>query len=308
MVAKTVAAPTTETQVQGDAGNQAADAAGSAEVKAYFDAQGKGSVKGVPESTEGEAPPAPEVDEFPELTEAKKAAAEATEERVARETTSRIEREAQERQAAVRATEAGKQFQANYAARVNNTRDEVLNALIGLNADPDQARAFAEKIAARLNEHHADGLKLYESEAVQAVSSAFNRDFNTGIAGVLDKDEALAFFGTTDKPASYPDTATAFKAFKAAVTKDMVTEKEATAREKTAVLKYHQWNVDNGRLVGTRSKPQAANGSGGGTGTTEPKDWNEVTQMVTGSHPSGRRLTTAESRVYAQRFGHKIPR
>lgn len=263
MVAEAVAAPVTET-TQGNASEPAADAAESQEVNDYFSSKGKESEKPASESVGEEAPPE---DEFPELTEARRATAAATEERVERETVARIERETRERQAAIRATEQGQQFAKNYADRVNTTRQEVYDDLTQAGYSHEQALEKANKYANRLNEHHADGLKLYEPQAVELVAGSFNASFNDGMRDVLTKDEQRAFFGEVGAPTVYGSVKEALAAAVAVKTKDLLTPKEATAQAKAEVLKYQKWLEDNNRLVGTRSTRRAVTGTSGNSKT-----------------------------------------
>ncbi len=212
-------------------------------------------------------PAAEPTEEFPALREASEAAAAAASERAARETTARIEREAEARQAQVRATQEGQRFQQNYQGRVDTTRTEVYNALIGLGGDATQAQAFAERIANRLNEHHQDGLKLFEPAAYATAAATFDSQFNQSVFSALEtKDAREAYLGTTEKPRGYSSVTEALPAVVEAARVGYVTKSEAKAQAKTEVLKYQKWLEDNKRLVGTRSVRQSVTGSPPGTG------------------------------------------
>lgn len=250
----------TEVLQQGDAANQATDAAengnqidaAEADVSAFLESSKEGTSKG---GTEADA-------EDTLLAEAREAAAKAATEKAERETRDRIAREEAQRKADTDAREAQAQFRKSYDERMARQLG-LEQELTDQGIDLATARAIARRVADDFNAHHADGLKLHEPMANSRAWQGFGSMFNQGISEALG-DSAEKYFGPESEPKRYANIADALKAFREIVTDGLLSKSEAEADTKVALLKYRKSLEDKGLIAGAKSGQQV-NSNGGGS-------------------------------------------
>lgn len=207
------------------------------------------------EGTSAQSPEGTTAEELPELVEAREAAAKAAAEKATADTTARIEREAaaQRAQAARQAEET--QFRQNYQARMQEAAQDAYEAAIDRGMSEAEAQQAGQRAAQRFNSHHADGLKLYGSEARMQAIAESTTAFNNAVAEVLGRDSD-AFFKDGDQPKRYTSHSDAIKSLMEVARKGYVPASEAEASTKAAILAYRRDLEKKGLISGSQSGTQ----------------------------------------------------
>lgn len=213
-------------------------------------------------ATNAEAPSAessPPEDEFPEITEAKEAAAKAAAEKAERETKARIAQEEAERQDKAKKAAADKEFRDEYANDVRKAMESARQRALRLGATAEMAEEAAQEAKSFLNKRHEDGMRLYETDAFAKANGTFSQLINDAIREDLGAD-AEKFFGTEAEPKGYDGMKAALKGYREVVTDGLISKAEAEADTKLALVKYRRHLEEQGLINGARSG-QPTNGA-----------------------------------------------
>lgn len=242
-------------------------------------------IPSVPDPIEAEAEAfiealhAPGRAEEPELVAAREAAVAATREQTERETRERIVVEQREATQKREAEASRLQFEQNYndrRASVAKLKDELTEAGV------DGADLIAQRIINAFEQHHADGLQLHEPTVRREIQDMATQQVNDGFRAALGT-AAVKFFGPQEDK-KYPDMVAALNTFKEIVLEGTVTETEAKAREKSAVLAYHRELEQAKKIVGAQSGQTVDGLPGGGGGPLTPESY--AKRMAQGEEPS----------------------
>ncbi len=260
------------TTPQSDAAPSAPDAAApatpdeaEASVQAFLGKSKEGKSAEGKEAAGGDGKEAVADEVDPLIRDAQEKAAKATEERVARETAERIEREAAEAAEAQRKAALQTAFENRYAERMQNAGTKLEERLVGLGMNPALAHEIAQEQAQAFNSHHADGLQLYEPEALKTANASLTGRINDTLREVLGRD-ADKFFGTGEDEKRY-DLKGHYEALKSLWTDGLVTPAEAEAQTALALVRYHRELQEANRIVGAKT-PQSTDGSSSNGGAS----------------------------------------